>query len=151
MKYRYKTRGSCFNFITNSIGLLIDWPRVSSPLVIGIERSWVLHWWLAFNGVLGGSGSQKLPFRLSSKLTRVRIKLTASTQLCWRFKLRGSNVLPKILPFLCKNGGGGNLSMGVNWYKSVGVVCSEGVKWCKSWAAMGGLLRNYHPLTEIAM
>ena len=57
--------------------------------------------------------------------------------------LPGSNVLPKILPFWCKNGG--NLSMGVNWCKSVGVICSEGVKWCKSWAAMGGVFRNYPP------
>ena len=39
--------------------------------------------------------------------------------------LPGSDVLPKNLPFFCK---------------SVGVICSEGVKWCKSWAAMGGLL-----------
>ena len=59
-----------------------------------------------------------------------------------------SNVLPKILPFWCKNGGVICL-WGVNWCKSVGVICSEGVKWCKSWAAKGGLLRNYPPWLKL--
>ena len=65
--------------------------------------------------------------------------------------LPGSNVLPKILPFWCKNGGVICL-WGVNWCKSVGVICSEGVKWCRSglqWAAMGGLLRNYPPWLKL--
>ena len=50
-----------------------DWPRVISPLVTG---------WLALNGILWSSASQKLPLRLSLKQTWVRIKLTVSTQLC---------------------------------------------------------------------
>ena len=61
----------------------------------------------------------------------------------------GSNVLPKILPFWCKSGGGSICLLGVNWCKSMGVIYSEGVKWCKSWVAMGGLLRNYAPWLKV--
>ena len=65
--------------------------------------------------------------------------------LAFNYLSPGSNVLPKILPFCCKSGGGGgggNLPMGVNWCKSVGVFCSEAVKWCKSWAALGGFFKK---------
>ena len=121
------------------VGMFWGSPCFSSLLSIPI---WVVH--------IGGKREGSVIRRLHLSSDRLLCGTEKSKLPLDMLAPPGSNVLPKILPFWCKSGGGGVICLwGVNWCKSVGVICSEGVKWCKSWDAMRGLLRNYPPWLKL--